>query len=94
MPGSLSGSTNTNEERKFVQSGSQVAIAVAGAGGASLSAGSFWTMDYDTVTVAYPDAVTEVYSTRVGGAGGSVQQVVTIIYVSSTKEQIVSIVRS
>jgi hypothetical protein len=94
MPGLLSNSTNTNEERKFVQSGSQVAIAVAGANGASLSAGSFWTMDYDTVTVAYPDAVTEVYSSRIGGAGGSVQEVVTIIYVDSSKEQLVSVVRS
>lgn len=94
MPGSLSISTNTNEERKFVEQGGQVAIAVTGASGGSLTAGSFWTLDYDTVTVAYPDTVTDVFSSRVGGAGGSVQEVVTIIYVDSTKEELVSVVRS
>lgn len=94
MPGSLSNSTNTNEQRKFVETGGQVAIAVSGANGGSLTVGSLYTLDYDTVTVAYPDAVTEVYSTRIGGAGGSVQEVVTIIYVDSDKEQLVSVVRT
>lgn len=95
MPGALSTtSRDSNENRKFLESGGQVAVAVTNANGGSIGAGSFWTMPFDTVTVAYPDADTEVYSSRVGGIAGAVQQVVTINYVDSTKEFITDIVRS
>ena len=48
---------------------------------------------FDAVTVAYPDSVTEVYSFRKGGISGVVALTLTIVYTSSTKESIDSIVR-
>lgn len=49
---------------------------------------------YDTITATYPTSVQEVYKSRVGGVSGTVQQTVTVNYTDSTKNFIVSAVRT
>ncbi len=93
MGQTYNGNTADNERKKFRNAGSnRSAVAVVGASGESLT-GSMWTLDYDYVGAAYPDAVTEVYTSRTGGAGGSVQQIITVIYTDSTKENLSSVGR-
>lgn len=43
----------------------------------------------DYVSLATPDSVTEVYTYRLGGSGGTTTETVTIVYTDSTKCQIV-----
>lgn len=62
--------------------------------GISPYSGGIWTLPYDYVSASYPDAVTETYVSKSGGAGGSVQQTVTVVYTDSTKVYISSITRS
>lgn len=41
---------------------------------------------YDYVSVAYPDTVTEVYTFKYGGSGGTTSATITIVYTDATKE--------
>lgn len=91
--GSFSTNTSANETNKFVESQVHpgvVALAVSGPDGSNLS-GGIWDLPFDAVTVTYPNATTEVYSSRQGGVSGSIQEVVTVIYTDSTKENITSV---
>lgn len=49
---------------------------------------------YDYVGATYPDATTEVYIHRSGGAGGMLVATVTVVYQDSTKAAMVSIART
>lgn len=40
---------------------------------------------YDYFAVTYPDAVTETYTYKKGGASGTTVRVVTLVYTDSTK---------
>lgn len=71
-----------------------VAVAVVNSDGSALGASGLLTIPYDYVAVTYPTATTEVYTTKSGGSSGSIQQVVTITYVDSTKASISSVARS
>lgn len=53
-------------------------------GGGGLLAGVI----YDFVSATYPDAVTEIYSFKSGGSGGTLTATVTVIYTDSTKDLI------
>jgi hypothetical protein len=48
----------------------------------------------DTITALYPSSAVEVYQYRVGGISGSVIKTITVTYVDSTKELILSVVQS
>ena len=52
------------------------------------------TLAYDYVKVTYPSATTEVYTTRLGGSGGDIQEIVTVTYTDSTKEDLDSVERA
>ena len=94
MGQTYTGNTADNERKKFRDAGSSLsAVAVVGAGGESLS-GSMWTLPYDYVGAAYPDTETEVYTTKLGGSSGSIQEVITVIYTDSTKENLSSVERA
>lgn len=49
--------------------------------------------DHDSVTAAYPNSVTEVFSARVGGVTGAVVEIITVIYTDSTKEFVLNAAR-
>jgi hypothetical protein len=53
-----------------------------------------FTKSYDYIAVTYPDDVTEVYETYVGGLGGTLQETVTVTYLDSTKANISSASRT
>lgn len=46
---------------------------------------------YDHVSATYPTASSEVYTFKSGGSGGTTVGVVTIVYTSSTKENILTV---
>lgn len=58
---------------------------------AKSSAGVF-TIPFDAITITYPSGTQEVYKSRVGGVGGTVQQTATLNYSDSTKANLVSLV--
>lgn len=43
---------------------------------------------HDYVSVAYPNATTEVFTYKVGGSGGTTVATVTLTYTDSTKESL------
>jgi hypothetical protein len=49
---------------------------------------------YDYIGASYPNAVTEVYSYKQGGSGGTLQATVTVTYTDSTKNSLVSVVKT
>jgi hypothetical protein len=81
--------------REVSGSTGQVAVAVVNPTGTGITAGqSIWTLSYDYVGATYPNGTTEQYTTRVGGASGSVQEVVTVVYTDTTKANISSVTRA
>lgn len=56
-----------------------------------LSSTALSPLEYDTITVTYPTATSEVYTYSLTG---SPVGVITVTYVDSTKEQISTVVRS
>lgn len=53
-----------------------------------------FTLRYDYISAAYPSGTQEVYTTRLGGSGGSIQEVLTINYTDSTKSAVSNISRA
>lgn len=49
-----------------------------------------FTLPFDAITATYPSSTSEVYQSRVGGIGGSVQQTLTLNYVDSTKARLLN----
>jgi hypothetical protein len=49
---------------------------------------------FDYIGASYPDPETEIYLYKTGGAGGTTVATVTVVYVDSTKERLVSATRS
>ena len=48
---------------------------------------------YDYVAAAYPDSVTETYTYKSGGSGGTTVAVVTIVYTDATKENLSTVTK-
>lgn len=83
-----------NERDKFRDAGGgQSAVAVVGASGEVIGNG-MWSLPYDTIVATYPTDTTEVYTTKIGGTSGSVQEVITVTYIDNTKEDISTIERA
>ena len=53
-----------------------------------------FTLPFDAITATYPSPTQEIYQSRVGGIGGTVQQTVTINYVDSSKALILNVART
>jgi len=45
----------------------------------------------DFIAATYPDTVTEVYTYKQGGSGGSTLKTVTVIYTDTTKDNLLSV---
>lgn len=48
---------------------------------------------YDYVSTAYPDSVTEIYTFKTGGSGGTTVATITMVYTDATKEFISTITK-
>ncbi len=80
----LAGPITQREYDKFVaDSAGDTCVRVALSG--------FVPSTYDTVTVTYPDAVTEVYTFTLAAVP---QAVITVTYLAADKEQLSTVVRS
>lgn len=76
--------TKDLENLKFIEKpNGQVAVRVYSVGGDILGG-----IDWDAISVAYPNATTEVFSYYSGGLAGSLEATVTVVYTSSSKEDI------
>lgn len=51
-------------------------------------------VNYDAVSVSYPNTTTEVYQFLSGGLTGDVQATVTLVYTSASKNDLVSVERT
>lgn len=51
-------------------------------------------VEYDYVEAAYPDPVTEIWTFKTGGSGGTTVRTITITFVDSTKDLIDNVVRT
>lgn len=49
---------------------------------------------YDALSATYPDAVTEIYSYFEGGLAGTLKATVTVVYVNSDKDDVLTVVRT
>jgi len=68
---------------------------LVGSDGTSLALGEgLVNFSYDYGSVAYPDSVTEVYTFKVGGSGGTTSGVITLVYTDSSKDSLSSFARS
>lgn len=72
----------------------QEAVNVLTTLGVNAGAVSLFTIAYDYIKATYPNVTTEVYTTRIGGAAGSIQQTVTLVYTDSTKSNLDSVTRA
>jgi hypothetical protein len=54
---------------------------------------TLFTEPYDAITATYPTTTQEVYQSRIGGVGGTVQQTVTVNYTDMTKNFILNVAR-
>lgn len=48
----------------------------------------------DTITISYPDNVTEVYQYRHGGTNGSILMSITLVYTNASKNNLLSAART
>lgn len=55
---------------------------------------TLFTQPYDAITATYPTTTQEVYQSRIGGIGGTVQQTVTVNYTDTTKDFILNVART
>jgi len=57
--------------------------------------GSFLTgIEFDYIAVTYPDTVTEVFTYKNGGGGGTTVATITVTYQTESKENLVSVEKS
>jgi hypothetical protein len=52
-----------------------------------------FTVDWDAVTIQYPDQVTEIYEARFGGIAAPVLETITLVYANPDKRFLLSAVR-
>jgi hypothetical protein len=57
-------------------------------------ANSIINVSYDFISVAYPDGLTEVYTYKSGGSGGSVVATITVVYTTVAKDFVSTVARS
>lgn len=49
---------------------------------------------FDYLSVAYPDSVTEVYTFKAGGSGGTTVTTLTLVYVDASKASLSTLTKS
>jgi hypothetical protein len=59
-----------------------------------VQSGTLVTSNYDYIGVTYPDAVTEIYTYKSGGAAGTTVATVTVVYTDSTKANLMSVTKT
>lgn len=60
---------------------------------ATVNSVQLFTRPYDAITATKPSATVEVYTTRVGGISGAIQEVVTVTYEDASKEFVTTVER-
>jgi hypothetical protein len=55
--------------------------------------GLLGSLSYDFIAVTYPDAITEVFTYKTGGSGGSTVAVITVVYTSITKDYVLTVTK-
>lgn len=82
------------EKNKFVSTGplkTDVAVKVTNPDGSLVAPISFFSLPYDAITVTYPSATQEVYTSRTGGISGTSVQVLTVNYTDATKANLLNV---
>jgi hypothetical protein len=54
----------------------------------------FIDLAYDYIVVTYPDSVTEVYTFKTGGSGGTTVRTVTVVYTAADKNNLSTVART
>lgn len=81
--------TKDLENLKFIEKpNGQVAVRVYSVGGDLLTG-----VEWDAISVAYPNTVTEVFSYYSGGLAGTLVATVTVVYTNSSKDNISTVER-
>lgn len=73
----------------MIQSGSLRSAATQQNAGSILS-----DVNFDTIIITYPDAITEIAQYKIGGITGELSATLTTIFVDATKQQVNSVVKS
>ncbi len=60
----------------------------------TITGGKLVTSAFDYIAATYPDSVTEIYTYKTGGSGGSTVATITVIYQDGTKALITSVTRT
>ncbi|RTL04850.1 hypothetical protein EKK58_09505 [Candidatus Dependentiae bacterium] len=55
--------------------------------------GSGFYLPYDYIEVSYPSDTEEVYTSRLGGLSGPIQEIITVTYTDNTKDNLSSVER-
>lgn len=66
-------------------------------GGTSVKVSQFnklVTEEFDYIVATYPDTVTEVYTYKIGGSGGTTVATVTVVYTDDTKEFVSTVTKA
>lgn len=81
--------TKDLENLKFIEKpNGQVSVRVYSVGGDLLTG-----VEWDAISVAYPNTVTEVFSYYSGGLAGTLVATVTVVYTNSSKDNISTVER-
>jgi hypothetical protein len=60
----------------------------------TLAGGTLVDEAYDYIGATYPDGVTEVYTYKLGGSGGTTVATVTVVYTTTVKDVLTSVTRT
>lgn len=82
--------TTDNVAVKNPSSGNILAVNTDG----SVKTVQIFTKAFDAITATYPSTTQEVYSSRIGGIAGTIQETVTINYTDTTKNFILNLART
>jgi hypothetical protein len=81
------GTKADNEKNSFVLVDGEVARRVTPTGTGNLLEGVIW----DHISFTYPDTVTEIFTYKLGGSGGTTAATVTAVYTDADKNFLLTI---
>lgn len=73
------------------QTGIKHAMLVDDTGRVQTAGIQLFTKPFDSITASYPSSTQEIYQSRVGGVGGTIQQVATVNYTDATKNYLADV---
>lgn len=91
-PGGIEVSINDVDDSIRIGDGAGHYLAINTDG--SIKSVQLFTLPFDAITATYPLTTQEIYQSRVGGTGGTVQQTVTVNYTDSSKALILNVART